>query len=307
MTPQSPAQIAAAELDKKYGGTGQPDPQVPDADLEELFAADDAAPAPSGGPAFSATPAAPPSPASATPTEAAFSEADLRRHETELLRQQVEFFRQQAEKAATTAPSADDDDDSDLDLTEDENEAYSRAIPVVDKLVARRLREYDRSRVRSLEEQVRQAHQAQQATNQKVGTAEDQAFLAQVSAAVPNYQTIVKSQGWAGHLAQPVPFSGGRQIGHMLADAVRNKDAATVAEIVMSYNGGAGVSAPSSAPGKSQASLPSTTPRNGKVAYSKFLEKTEAYKRGELSSAEFTRIRDFYLERTAEGRVDYSA
>lgn len=200
-------------------------------------------------------------------------------------------------------------DPSETELTEEEKATFERSSPLVEKVAKQIANQMYKQSVRPLEDQLAQARQQVQQTENQIKQQRLREFHVRLHQEIPDLAKTAATPEFMGYLKQAAPRSGGQwTVEAELTAAVQNGNIAAVKEIVSGFKPTQQPGVQNVAPGRPQSGTPPTSGKGSKMlAYSKFLKAEENYNAGLLSLDKYTRILEAYRDAEMAGNVDYES
>lgn len=132
----------------------------------------------------------------------------------------------------------------------------------------------------------------------------------QLKTVVPDIDDIVHTQEWQSYIKQPDLYGSGRTIASYVQEGIQYGNVKQLAQIVEQFKQTRQKSQPQHqqvAPGRAQATVPSTAPRRGAVLkMSDFDRATAAFQAGKLSWDKYQVVANTFNEAMLEGRVNHN-
>lgn len=305
-------------------------PPAPDAPaLDENRFAVQADPAPQDSPSPSPSPSPAPAPADDANNatwEQRFRSLDGMLRSLKLRNQSLEEQVRALEAAraaggSTTPASTPADADEDIvvalnegELTAAERQQFEKSLPVIRKVVAEMVKAAVEPALRKIHAAARDARR--QSTDVQAALADTltHSFQDRLLTAIPDIEALSDTPEFQAYVNRTIPYSGGERVKTRLHAAYTAQDVRTIQAIVDEFRKERGAEAPAADPklleypsGSGQPRTPrSRAPQQKPVlAWSKLREAQQQRLKGQITKAEFDRIRQLYDDAAKEGRIDY--
>lgn len=204
-------------------------------------------------------------------------------------------------------------------LTPEQTTTYGAAMPVIRRVAADLVGDVVRpiiERLTLLERGVATATETTTSVQSAVVGLADRSFQSTLRIQIPDLDTLSRTQAFASYLDNVIPYSGGQSVRDRLKTAYDARDAETIVRIVSEFRGkeptaGRPTVTPShfQQPGGQGGQPPSAPEPQAKpmLAWSKRVEASEKFRKGQISSEQLKRITVLYEQAAAEGRIDMNA